>query len=143
LVFAGHSGDGKTTLSPALRAEGLELLSDERVAIKRQEDGFVVHGTPWTGEGEIVSNASAPLGGIFVLQRAREHRVRLEMSSQIVAELLSRSLVPYYLDDAARRIVTLVHDVAAAVPLGTLECSLEPGLRDILETPRVVSTVPA
>ncbi|TDI45208.1 MAG: hypothetical protein E2P02_07885 [Acidobacteria bacterium] len=147
LVFAGHSGDGKTTLSHALRAEGLELLSDERVAIKRQEDGFVVHGTPWTGEGEIVSNVSVPLGGIFVLQQAREHRVRLEASSQIVAELLSRSIVPYYLDDTASRIVTLVHDVAAAVPLGALECSLEPGLRDILErfleTPRVFSTVPA
>ena len=46
LVFAGHSGDGKTTLSRALQREGLELLSDERVAIIRQEDGFVVHGTP-------------------------------------------------------------------------------------------------
>ena len=147
LVFAGHSGDGKTTLSRALQEEGLELLSDERVAIIRQEDGFVVHGTPWTGEGEIVSNKSVPLGGVFVLQKAREHRLRLEMSSRMVAELLSRSLVPYYLGDAARRIVTLVHDVAASVPFGTLECSLEPGLRDILErfleAPRVVSTVPA
>ncbi len=147
LVFAGHSGDGKTTLSRALKQEGLELLSDERVAIMRQEDGFVVHGTPWTGEGEIVSNASAPLGGVFVLQKAREHRLRLEMSSQMVAEFLSRSLVPYYLGDIASRIVTLVHQAASSVPLGALECSLEPGLRDILErffeAPRVFSTVPA
>ena len=68
--------------------------------------------------------------GVFVLQKAREHRLRLEMSSQMVAELLSRSLVPYYLGDTASRIVTLVHEAAASVPLGALECSLEPGLRE-------------
>ncbi len=63
LVFAGHSGDGKTTLSRLLAEDGIELLSDERVAIVSTGDGFVVHGTPWAGEGEVVSSACFSLEG--------------------------------------------------------------------------------
>ncbi len=50
-VFAGHSGDGKTTLSRLLAAEGLELLSDERIALRREGESFRAYGTPWPGEG--------------------------------------------------------------------------------------------
>jgi hypothetical protein len=74
-VFAGHSGDGKTTLSRLLADEGVELLSDERIALRRQDGGFVAYGTPWPGEGDVVSPAAYPLGGVFLLRKAKQHRV--------------------------------------------------------------------
>lgn len=66
-VFAGHSGDGKTTLAGLLEDEGLPILSDERIALRREGGGYWVYGTPWPGEGEKVSSASQPLRALFVL----------------------------------------------------------------------------
>lgn len=134
-VFAGHSGDGKTTLSRLLADEGVELLSDERVAIARNEEGFVVHGTPWAGEGEVVSSACFPLGGVFVLRQASSHRVvpgARGTTATLAAEVLARSLVPYYLADDMTKILALMKDVAGDVPFGELEFAREPGVRDIV-----------
>lgn len=131
-VFAGHSGDGKTTLSRLLADEGIELLSDERVAIVSTGDGFVVHGTPWAGEGEVVSSACFPLGGIFVLRKASSHRIVHGATSTLAAEVLARSLVPYYLADDMKRILSLMTRVANEVPFGELEFSREPGLSQLL-----------
>lgn len=134
IVFAGHSGDGKTTLSRLLAEDGVELLSDERVAIRETEKGFVVHGTPWAGEGEVVSNARFPLGGVFVLRKAASHRIvtSAHAPGTLAAEVLSRSLVPYYLPDEATRILSLMQQVADEVPFGELEFTRSTGLGALL-----------
>jgi hypothetical protein len=131
-VFAGHSGDGKTTLSRLLAEEGIELLSDERVAIVGNGDGFVVHGTPWAGEGEVVSSARFPLGGVFILRKASSHRIVHGAIGTLAAEVLARSLVPYYLADDMTRILSLMKQVAHDVPFRELEFSREPGLSRLL-----------
>jgi hypothetical protein len=139
-VFAGHSGDGKTTLSRLLADEGVELLSDERIAICETENGFVAHGTPWAGEGEVVSSARFPLGGVFVLRKAATHRLTggssrgLESGAigNLAAEVLARSLVPYYLPEEMARILSLVKRATHQVAFGELEFTREPGLRELL-----------
>lgn len=131
-VFAGHSGHGKTTLSGLLAEEGIELLSDERVAIVSTGDGLVVHGTPWAGEGEVVSSARFPLGGVFILRKASSHRIVHAATGTLAAELLARSLVPYYLTDEMTRILSLVKRAANDVPFAELEFSREPGLSRLL-----------
>jgi hypothetical protein len=127
-VFAGHSGDGKTTLSKMLAREGVELLSDERVAIRKQGGQIMAYGTPWPGEGHVVSPASYPLGGVFLLRKAQRHRIEERSSSTVAAELLSRSIVPYYLPDETARIVNLLAETVATVPCGELEFALSSGL---------------
>ena len=132
LVFPGHSGDGKTTLARMLAAEGLEILSDERIAIRKQNGIFMVYGTPWPGEGNVVSSAAYPLAGVFVLRKARQHGIRSGPPSTAVANLLARSIVPYYFPEETAGIVRLAHQVATAVPLADLDFSLKPGLLDFL-----------
>jgi hypothetical protein len=131
-VFAGHSGDGKTTLARMLAAEGIELLSDERVAIRRQGNAFTAYGTPWPGEGKVVSNAAYPLGAVFVLRKADQHRVRPARTAGLLAELLARSIVPYYLARETDRILRLAHDLVEALPLAELDFSIQPGLLPVL-----------
>jgi hypothetical protein len=144
-VLAGHSGDGKTTLSRLLAAEGAELLSDERVAVTWSGDEPFVYGTPWAGEGEVVSSARFPLGGVFVLRKAPRHRVvpgHSATTGTVAAEVLSRSLVPYYLPEDVTRILSLVMRAAEHVPFGELEFSREPGVSDLLrsiDAPSVVA----
>jgi hypothetical protein len=132
LVFAGHSGDGKTTLTRLLAREGVELLSDERIAVGRTENGFIAHGTPWPGEGNVVSRESRPLGGVFVLRKSPSHRLGGSPSSVIFPELLARAIVPYYMEETACRIFEIFDGLQAAFPPKELHFARAPGLSALL-----------
>jgi hypothetical protein len=131
LVFAGHSGDGKTTLAGLLSSEGTELLSDERIAIRETERGFVACGTPWPGEGNVVSNAAHPLAGMFVLRKGTCHALG-SASPSLVSELLARAIVPYYLPEIAARLLDTFSRLAAEVPFRELQFARSPGLSFLL-----------
>jgi len=131
LVFAGHSGDGKTTLAGLLSAEGTPLLSDERIAVRKTERGFFAFGTPWPGEGNVVSNANHPLAGMFVLKKAARHALGTS-SPSLAADLLARAIVPYYLPEIAARIFEVFSHLANEVPIRELHFARAPGLTSLL-----------
>jgi hypothetical protein len=128
VVFAGHSGDGKTTLTGLLENDGIELLSDERVAVRSTPEGFVAHGTPWPGEGNVVSSESRPLGGLFVLRKAATHALGTSSPRAVFPELLARAIVPYYLQKTASRILEILDELQGAFPPRELHFALAPGL---------------
>ncbi len=131
-VFAGHSGDGKTTLAKMVASSGVELLSDERIAIRDGAEGLRAYGTPWPGEGKVFSPASYPLGGVFLLRKASEHRIREGRTSLLATELMARSIVPYYLPEETERIVAVIERVGSRVPLRELSFSKGDGLVQLL-----------
>ncbi len=131
LVFAGHSGDGKTTLAGLLSREGTPLLSDERIAVRATEGGFVAHGTPWPGEGNVVSSAAHPLAGMFLLRKAPHHALG-SASPCLASELLARAIVPYYLPEIASRILEVFSRLAVEVPFRELHFARAPGLTFLL-----------
>lgn len=53
VIFAGISGAGKTTISKLWRErDGVAILSDDRIIIRKERSGYFAYGTPWPGEGE-------------------------------------------------------------------------------------------
>jgi hypothetical protein len=133
LVFAGHSGEGKTTLAGLLSTEGTALLSDERVAVRETERGFTAYGTPWPGEGNVVSNAAHPLAEMFVLRKAPRHALGMP-SPSLAADLLARAIVPYYFPEVAARILEVFSHLATKIPFRELHFARSPGLTPILST---------
>lgn len=132
VVFAGHSGDGKTTLSRLLFEEGLPLLSDERIAIRSAGGGSTVFGTPWPGEGNVVSSASHPLRALFVLRKASKHAVASSTNS-LVPEVMARAIVPYYMPEVVSKILKSLSELAVEVPFRELHFALSPGVSSLLE----------
>jgi hypothetical protein len=132
LVFAGHSGEGKTTLGRILESEGALLLSDERIAVRRAGAGLIAFGTPWPGDGNAVSNAAHPLGGMFVLRKAARHALGPSCRS-LAPELIARAIVPYYLPEAAEAILDTFSVLASRVPIRELSFARAPGLKALLE----------
>ncbi len=71
MLFLGHSGAGKTTTSMLwLEHPGVNILSDDRIVLREDENGQIwMHGTPWHGLGELSMAAKVPLKHIFFIEK--------------------------------------------------------------------------
>jgi hypothetical protein len=91
VVFPGQSGAGKTTLARKA-PEPDEVLSDELVVVRRGEDGWRVHGTPFWGDFARggISMRSWPLRTLGFLAQAPRESVTMNpiMSSDATLRLL-------------------------------------------------------
>jgi hypothetical protein len=74
-LFAGVSGAGKTTIS-RLAPPDATLLTDEISYVRKQHDGYVAYGTPFTGElAKLGENVSAPIAALYLLAQGMENRI--------------------------------------------------------------------
>lgn len=72
-LFCGPSGVGKSTTAGLWLKQTripVQLLSDERIAVRRQTEGMMIHGTPWYSVGYYSTPESANLAAIFLLNQA-------------------------------------------------------------------------
>src|SRR4030042_3082840 len=73
-LFPGKSGAGKSTLSGQFaNFSNFELLSDDRIAVRKIDDKFRIFGTPWPGDAGIALNKSVNLSGIFFIRHGTEN----------------------------------------------------------------------
>jgi hypothetical protein len=117
-LFVGQSGAGKTTMSRLWEREsGVEILSDDRIVLRRLGDGrFSMYGTPWHGEAELSSRTKAGLAAIFFLRHGERNHLRDMNRAEASARLFSCSFPTYY--DAAGLDFTLqfFEALTSAVP---------------------------
>ncbi|MFO0733887.1 MAG: hypothetical protein U0361_23590 [Nitrospiraceae bacterium] len=66
-LFSSHSGAGKSTLAAMFADQGAVVLSDERLVLTRETDGYLMHGTPWVGSGQYAANAAGPLTALYTI----------------------------------------------------------------------------
>ncbi|MBC7789572.1 MAG: hypothetical protein H7Z74_06480 [Anaerolineae bacterium] len=94
LVFMGHSGAGKSTMTALAEAAGAEVMSDDRTII-RVDDGVVMAwGTPWHGTYSKGSPISKPVKGIFLLVKADIDAVAPFEGARGFQEMLVRLIQP-------------------------------------------------
>jgi len=97
LLFVGKSGAGKSTLSRLWReAGGVEILSDDRIILRREEGGVRMYGTPWHGDERVSSPATAPLERIFLLAHGAENRITPVGPEEALETLLLNCFAPFY-----------------------------------------------
>lgn len=93
IIFAGISGAGKTTLAKLCRKKDpdeMVVLSDDRLIVRKEKEGYFVYGTPWPGEGKIVSPQKAPLRKIFFLAKAKENGLILLEKKESLRRLVAQ-----------------------------------------------------
>jgi len=96
-LLAGHSGAGKSTLCRLLAEQKkITILSDDRIVIKRDKQGFLMYGTPWPGEAGIAVNDCAALQSIFFLNHAESNNINELAPGEALKYLFKVGSLPWY-----------------------------------------------
>ncbi|MGB7845568.1 MAG: hypothetical protein WBL63_08130 [Candidatus Acidiferrum sp.] len=120
-LFLGHSGAGKSTLARLWMAQpGVHLLSDDRIIIRKHDDGFWMYGTPWHGDAGVSSPDRAPLSAIYFLEQAPTNELASLSTSTAAAELFARAFVPHYLKGGIHFTLSFLDQITRSVPCSIL-----------------------
>ena len=134
LMFAGRSGAGKSTLSRLLDGRpGLELLSDDRIAVRKVGGTFTAYGTPWPGDQGAALNEKAELCGICFLRHAGTNRIEPLTPGEAIERLLPVTSVPWYDRDAVSGALPFLDDLLAHVPAFDLHFTPGAGVAELAE----------
>jgi hypothetical protein len=131
-VFFGPSGAGKTTVTAL--SPGCRVLSDDLVLIARSGPGFAASSVPFRGLATppATSEALHPLAGLYRLVQAREDRLEELSRPRAVGEVVASLPFVSETAEAAPRILEVVSEVAAAVPVRRLHFRKDPGFWRLL-----------
>ena len=118
-LFAGQSGDGKTTTARLWRDQGATVLSDDRIIVRKENGAFWMYGTPWHGEEELAENLRTKLSGIFILARGDENRLLDVSPVEAISALVARSFVPFHSREPMENTLAFLEGLVGAVPCRT------------------------
>ena len=135
-LFAGQSGDGKTTTARLWEGlPGATVLSDDRIIVRRGIEGtWWMYGTPWHGEAELAANARAPLRAVLLLERGERNALEKIEPAEAVSGLLARSFVPFHDADLMSATLQLLEGLTREIPCLRLPFVPDPeAVRFVLE----------
>ena len=96
-LFVGQSGAGKSTMARLWQPhQGIQILSDDRIVLRRAEQRLWMYGTPWHGEAGFSKAARAPLARVYFLQHAQENELLPCRPIEAVGRLFACSFPPFY-----------------------------------------------
>lgn len=134
ILFAGVSGAGKTTLAGlAAGRSGWDLLSDDRVIVRLEDDGATVHGTPWSGEGRVAENRSGAVECLVFLAQGDANAVERLQPAQALARLLRTASVPWYDEEYLGSALDACGRLVRQVPAALLTFRPDDGAVDAVE----------
>ena len=116
-VFAGKSGAGKTTLARLIdEGAGGDILSDDRMVLRRTGQTYTMFGTPWPGEGQFAVNRGVSLERLIFLARGQGNRMTEMKPSAAVTRLLPVLSVPWYDEKKVGAMMDFCENLLRRVP---------------------------
>jgi len=120
-LFLGHSGAGKSTTARLWMSQpGVNLLSDDRIILRKHDGKFWMYGTPWHGDAGVASPSRTPLTAIFLLEQAPTNELSPLSASNAAAELFARAFVPHYLESGIQFTLGFLDQLTRSVPCSIL-----------------------
>jgi hypothetical protein len=121
-IFPGKSGAGKSTLIRQLNTRGdLQILSDDRIVVRKIEDAYKAFGTPWPGEAGIARNANMPLYGILFIRHGPSNQIRAISPQEASAKLMPVTSIPWYDQRILPSILEFCEELVVNIPAYELE----------------------
>ena len=126
-LFTAPSGTGKTThvrlwLEQIPRAY---VLNGDKPFLRLRGEGVLVCGNPWQGKENYGRNEILPLGGLCLLERGAENRIRPIRMDEALGALTRQTHLPLEAEGLLAT-VRVLGEIAHRVPLYRLQCNMEP-----------------
>jgi len=116
-IFPGRSGAGKSTLSRLfLNRDTAEMLSDDRIIIRKTDGKFRAFGTPWAGDANIAENKSVILERLFFIRHAEANRAVKLTPKEAVERLMPVTSIPWYDEKASLQMLSFCEDLVLHIP---------------------------
>jgi len=134
ILFVGESGAGKSTMAGICGKEnGVEVLSDDRIIIRKMRGGFWIYGTPWHGDAKVVSPRGVRLERIFFLRHGQKNSSRETRGIDPVSRLVTCSFSPHWDSPGMQFTLQLLTDLTAQLPCQVLTFRPDRSALDFVE----------
>ncbi|OGO18572.1 MAG: hypothetical protein A2Z14_13095 [Chloroflexi bacterium RBG_16_48_8] len=121
-IFPGRSGAGKSTLSRLLAdGQDMQVLSDDRMVVRKIDHSFWAFGTPWPGDEGIARNERMPLSGVMFLHHSQTNRVKPITAQKALESLFPVTSIPWYDKDIMLKLLRFCEELITNIPSFELE----------------------
>ncbi len=133
LIFPGPSAAGKSTLSLLLSGQSdINLLSDDRMAVRKTGSSYRAFGTPWPGNAGIAINRDMPLSAVLFLRHAEHSRIEAVSSQEALERLLPVASILWYERQIVPAVLSWCEDLFSQIPAFELRFRPDPEVVDLL-----------
>jgi len=139
-IFTGRSGSGKTTVAGIFDRAGDRVIHDDRLILRKEEDGWVMYSTPVYRNDEPRSAAVDHLWGIA---HGRANITTPVTGAEAVAMVLSNCVQQNRDRAAASQLASAVEELVSSVRVSRLSFLPDASLRDYLIARESVNAVTA
>jgi hypothetical protein len=123
ILFSAPPGTGKTTQANLWKKYlGAKILNADRPAVKLNEGGAYVYGTPWSGSSPRYLNKKAPLAAIVMLEQAKVNSLQRLDKKEAISYLMPRSFLPYYNMEMMNQAIDNLENMIQTAPVYLLRC---------------------
>lgn len=126
-LFTAPCGTGKsihTRLWRQVFGDRAVMINDDKPFIRLEEERIVICGSPWSGKHGLDTDTEVPLGGICLLERGKENRIRPLLKDARV--LLSKELRWFMERSRQAQFDALAAPLLERIPLWHMACNMDP-----------------
>lgn len=124
-LFTAPSGTGKTTHIRLWHQylDGVEVVNGDKPLLHIEDATAEAFATPYAGKEGYQNHGSILLGGICLIHRGTENRIRRVTAGEVLTELMHQVYLPQEAE-AAIKTIDLLDALFKAVPIFLLECDI-------------------
>ena len=111
-IFVGPSGSGKSTIASILKKKGLNIISDERIIIRKRGSSFTAFAFPWYN----YKSQCAPLKNIFFLKKSNAVGFNRLNPSYAIMKLFSNTTLNLPDREVAKRVLNILAFLSKKIP---------------------------
>ena len=127
-LFSGNSGVGKSTHSRLWQQvfENVDVINDDKPALRLLEGRWYAYGTPWCGKEGIQQNKKAPVAGICFLRQGCENRIRRLEPGEAIPLIFGQTIYRLKKRENTLRLLSLLDKLVRMIPVYELTNRPEP-----------------
>ena len=127
-LFSAPSGTGKSTHAALWKqrfGERVEIINDDKPALRIEGGRCYVYGTPWSGKAWINRNVKAPLKALVFLKRGSANAMRRLDPREALARVLEQSLCMLTTGEQMGQMCDILDTVLKTAPVYELTCTID------------------